>query len=108
MRVAAVQFTASADKVDNLDRLCGLVKEAANEGAELVVAPEASMHGFGQPTDPLAPVAEALDGPFVRGLGDAAREHRITVVAGGVETGPGGPPPADNTPVGIRPGGPLP
>src|SRR4051812_17186082 len=86
MRVAVVQFVAGDDKPANLVRLRDLIGKAAAEGAELVVAPEASMHGFGEPDTPLAPVAESLDGPFVSELADVARAHRITVVAGMFES----------------------
>lgn len=82
MRVAVVQFTAGTDKQENLSRLVGLVERAAAAGAALVVAPEASMHGFGTAETPLAPVAEPLDGPFVGGLRAAAARSGVTVVAG--------------------------
>ena len=82
MRVAIVQFSAGEDKAANLARLVELVGQAASAGATLVVAPEASMHGFGDPDTPLAPVAEPLDGPFVTGLRAAAARHGVTVVAG--------------------------
>jgi predicted amidohydrolase len=60
----------------------GLIARAAGHGARLVVAPEASMHEFGSPDVPLAPVAEPLDGAFVTGLREEARRHAVTVVAG--------------------------
>lgn len=82
MRVAVVQFSAGEDKPANLDRLLALVAEAAGAGATLVVAPEASMHGFGTGDTPLAPIAEPLDGPFVTGLRKAAARHGVTIVAG--------------------------
>ena len=88
MRVAVVQFAAGDDKPANLARLIRLVGDAASAGAELVVAPEAAMHGFGGPDVPLAPVAESLDGTFVTGLALTAKEYGVTVVAGMFETGP--------------------
>jgi predicted amidohydrolase len=107
MRVAAVQFTSSSDKADNLDRLRGLIKEAAGEGVQLVITPEASMHGFGTPADPLAPVAESLDGPFVTGLAESAREHGVTIVAGMFESVPDDPAHAYNTVVALGADGAL-
>ncbi|MFL6238608.1 MAG: carbon-nitrogen hydrolase family protein [Actinomycetes bacterium] len=107
MRIAAVQFTASSDKADNLERLRAQVKAAAAEGAELVVTPEASMHGFGKPTDPLAPIAETIDGPFVSGLAGAAREHGVAVVAGMFELVPGDSAHAYNTVVAVGADGSL-
>jgi predicted amidohydrolase len=107
VQVAALQFTASSDKAENLRRLSDLIKDAAARGAELVVAPEASMHGFGKPTDLLAPVAEALDGPFVSGLAATAREHAVTIVAGMFEAVPDDAAHAFNTVVVIGPDGSL-
>lgn len=86
MRAAVVQMAASDDKAANLHRLTTLVRRAAGEGAELVVCPEAAMHDFGPPDAPLGPVAERLDGPFVTGLRESARELGVTVVAGMFET----------------------
>jgi predicted amidohydrolase len=89
MRAAVVQMAASDDKAANLARLSDLVRRAADEGAELVVGPEAVMHDFGRPDQPLAPVAEPLDGPFVTSLHRLASELSITVVAGMFETASG-------------------
>ncbi len=47
------------------------------------------MHDFGPPDLPLGPVAESLDGPFVTGLQEVARETRTTVLAGMFEAGEG-------------------
>jgi predicted amidohydrolase len=105
MRVAVVQFAAGDDKPANLARLTELVGEAAVGGAELVVAPEASMHGFGSPDVALAPVAEALDGRFVAGLSSAAKQQGVTVVAGMFETAPDDR--AFNTVVALGPDGAL-
>src|SRR3954453_22672971 len=88
MRVAVVQFAAGDDKPDNRGRLTSLVQTAAAAGAELVVAPEASMHPFGAPDLALAPLAEPLDGPFVEGVAGAAKQHGVTVLAGMFETAP--------------------
>ena len=107
MQVGVVQFAAGADKDANLDQLTALVADAAAQDADLVVAPEASMHGFGTGDEPLAPVAEALDGPFVTGLSAVARTHQVTVVAGMFETVPDDVARAYNTVVAIGPDGDL-
>lgn len=86
MQVAVVQYAASDDKPANLDRLSSLVRQAATAGADLVVAPEAAMHGFGAADTPLAPVAEPVDGPWVSGLADVARGAGVAVVAGMFES----------------------
>ncbi len=82
MRVGLLQVAASEDKDANRAALVAGVEALARDGAQLVVAPEASMHGFGAPNLPLAPVAEPLDGPFVRALTAAAKKHGVTVLAG--------------------------
>lgn len=81
MQVAVVQMSATTDKAENAAAIERLVAQAA-PGADLVVLPEAVMHDFGKPDDPLAPAAEALDGPFVGLLRRLAGEHDVTVVAG--------------------------
>lgn len=105
MRAAVVQLASSDDKSANLRRLVELAREAADQGAELVVAPEAAMHDFGPPDMPLGPVAEPLDGPFVSGLQAAAAQLRITLVAGMFESAPDGR--AYNTVVAVDPSGAL-
>lgn len=89
MRVGVAQFAAGMDKADNLSRLCALIDAAASRGAELVIAPEASMCDFGPPDLPLAPLAEPLDGPFVTTLSAAASRQNLTVLAGMFEVGDG-------------------
>jgi predicted amidohydrolase len=86
VQVAVVQFASTDDKPANVARLKELIAQAADRGATLVVAPEASMHSFGLPEQPLAPVAESLEGAFVTGLAEAAQKHAVTVVAGMFET----------------------
>ncbi len=82
VRVAAVQFTASRDKVANRDHLAAYLGQALSAGADLVVAPEAAMYPFGRPDEPLAAAAEPLDGPFVGMLQDALQGSDATVLAG--------------------------
>jgi predicted amidohydrolase len=82
MRVGVVQFASGFDKDANLERLCQLVASAADEGAELVIAPEAAMHDYGPADFNLAPVAEKLDGPFVAELASLAAGRGVTVLAG--------------------------
>lgn len=104
MRVALVQFRAGSDPVDNRGRLTSLVREAIGHGAQLVVCPEAAMAGFGRPTDPLAPLAEALDGPFVTALTAVAAGSTATVLAGMFEA-TAQPPGAYNTVVAVTAAG---
>ena len=105
MRVGLLQLAASEDKDANRAAVVAGVEALAGEGAQLVVAPEASMHGFGTPDLPLAPVAEPLDGPFVTALAAAARAHGVTVLAGMFEPVEGDPSRAYNTVVAVGPDG---
>lgn len=105
MKVALAQFAAGEDKAANLERLHDLAGKAAAEGASLMLAPEASMHGFEPDDQPLADVAEPLDGGFVTRLSEMAGEYGITIVAGMFETAAGGK--AFNTVVAVGPDGVL-
>src|SRR3954466_11085532 len=107
MRVAVAQFLAGEDKAHNLSRLGELVAQAAASGATLVVAPEASMHGFGSGEEPLAPIAEPLDGAFVSGLQKCASRHGVTIVAGMFEPVEGDTARAYNTVVAVGSDGEL-
>jgi predicted amidohydrolase len=74
-------MSATTDKSGNaaaIERLVGSV----GAGCDLVVLPEAVMHDFGKPSDPLAPAAEPLDGPFVGLLRRLAGQHGAALVAG--------------------------
>ena len=107
MRVGLLQVAAGEDKDANRAAVVGGVEALAADGVDLVVAPEASMHGFGTPDLPLAPVAEPLDGPFVSALATAARAHGVTVLAGMFETVDGDSSRAYNTVVAVGPDGGL-
>lgn len=86
--VALAQLRSTDDKQANLANIASFAASAAQAGARVVVFPEAAMHDFGRPTTPLAPVAEAVDGPFVTRLRELARSQRITIIAGIFETSP--------------------
>lgn len=85
LRVGVVQFAASADPAANLEALTPLVRDAAAQGARLVVCPEASIaFDAAQPDLPQA-VAEGFDGPFLGALAALARELGIDLVVGTYE-----------------------
>jgi predicted amidohydrolase len=88
MRVAVVQFAATADKDRNRALLRDGVRAAADLGANLAVLPEAAMHPFGGPGESLRAVAEPLDGPFGTELVEAAAKGGLTVVGGIFEPAP--------------------
>ncbi len=80
MRVAAIQLNSTADVDRNLEIAERLVREAAADGAELVVLPEKwSMLAAGEQ---LAERAEPLDGPIVSAARAWASELGIHLLAG--------------------------
>jgi predicted amidohydrolase len=85
VKVAVAQFATDLDKEANRATAVAAVREAAGQGATLVVLPEASMCGFGSPRTDLSELAEPLDGPFVSALAAAAAETGATVIAGTFE-----------------------
>jgi predicted amidohydrolase len=86
MRVALCQMPVSSEPSVNLGRVRQALADAAQAGAQLAVFPEGTQARFG--TD-LRAAAEPTDGPFCRGLSEAACDHGIAVVAGVFEPGPG-------------------
>jgi predicted amidohydrolase len=88
VKVAVAQWAVSPDSWErNLGVLSELVRAAADDGATLVVAPEAAMLDFGPPEGELA--AQALDGPWVSGLQRLAAATGVTLLAGMFEAVPG-------------------
>ena len=80
MRAAAVQLNSTDDYERNLRVAEALVRDAAADGAELVVLPEKwTLLG---PPDSLRAAAEPLDGPALGAAADWARELGIHLVAG--------------------------
>jgi predicted amidohydrolase len=79
---AVVQMTSTADAERNLATAERLTAEAAQRGAGFVALPEnfAFLRSTGDP----APEAQALDGPWVRRMADAARKHAVTLLLGSV------------------------
>ncbi|GGS52873.1 apolipoprotein acyltransferase [Planobispora rosea] len=87
-RIALCQIPVSEDPGVNLRQVRTSLARAAEDGAELAILPEATLTRYGKR---ILDLAEPLDGPFVTGLAEAAREHGVSVVAGVFEpaTGPG-------------------
>ena len=82
MRAAAVQLTSTADRGRNLATADRLTREAAAQGAELVLLPE-KWANLGTPED-TAKGAEPFDGPALRWAGETAKELGIDLVAGSI------------------------
>lgn len=98
-RIALCQIPVSEDPGVNLSRARDALGEAAAGGAELAVLPEATLTRYGRR---ITDLAQPLDGPFVTGLAEAAREHGLSVIAGVFEPGEGR---VHNTAVAIGPSG---
>lgn len=79
MRIALCQLTSTPEPKVNLDLVAERTAQAAREGAELVVFPEATMARFGAT---LAPIAEPLDGPWATAVAEIAGRAGVTVAAG--------------------------
>jgi predicted amidohydrolase len=103
LRAAAVQLNATDDKERNRAAAESLVREAAGEGAELVVLPE-KWSVLGAP-EALRAGAEPLDGPTITHMRELARELGIDLVAGSVVERVEGRDKLSNTSVHIGPDG---
>ncbi|NUT40058.1 MAG: carbon-nitrogen hydrolase family protein [Thermoactinospora sp.] len=80
--IALCQIPVSPDPSVNLKRAQEALAHA--RGADLAIFPEATLTRYGTR---ITELAEPLDGPFVTGLAQAAREHGIAVIAGVFEPG---------------------
>jgi predicted amidohydrolase len=87
--VAVGQLATGLDKADNLARVCGMITEAAAEGAVLVVTPEYGMYCDLRRQGPAGGFAETLDGPFLTAVRDTVRAEGVTAVVGMFEEVPG-------------------
>jgi deaminated glutathione amidase len=88
MRLALCQLAVSSKPAVNLARVQSALREAADQGADLAVFPEATQLRFGSD---LAAAAEPVStGVFAAGLASAAKETGVALVAGVFEPAPDG------------------
>lgn len=89
MKIALGQFATDVDKAVNLATAEAAIREAAQAGATLLVLPETFM-AFIAPDSPTryADIAEPVDGPFARALGQAAGRAGIELIVGIYERHP--------------------
>lgn len=83
LRAAALQMSPSDRRDDNLDRALALCREAADEGAQLMVLPELFLgHYFCQrPNADEFARAEPVPGPATAALAALAAERDVAIVA---------------------------
>ncbi|MCE7030544.1 nitrilase-related carbon-nitrogen hydrolase [Jiella avicenniae] len=81
-RIAVGEFAPAGNVSRNIETIAGLAREAAGDGAELLILPERALTGL---TDPGA-TAIALDHPAVARLAAIVRESGLFLVAGLAET----------------------
>ena len=79
MRLALAQILSGPDPAANLQLVRETTVRAAEQGAELVVFPEATMRCFG---GSLTEVAEPVEGPWATGVREIADAAGVVVAAG--------------------------
>lgn len=102
LTAAVAQFAPSEDKAANLDTIVDLLRQAADQNADLVVLPEYAVFTVPTMDDRFVRTAEALDGSSVTRLAQAGAELGLTVIAGINESAGNGK--IHNTLVGIQGG----
>ncbi|XP_053076710.1 omega-amidase NIT2 isoform X1 [Acinonyx jubatus] len=81
-RLALIQLQVSSLKSDNLTRACGLVREAATQGAKIVSLPECFNCPYG--TKYFPQYAEKIPGESTQKLSEVAKECSIYLIGGSV------------------------
>ncbi|WP_159571543.1 carbon-nitrogen hydrolase family protein [Curtobacterium sp. 18060] len=116
LTIAAAQFAPVDDPAANLETVRTAAADAAARGAALLVTPEYSSYFTADIDDRFVAAAQPLDGPFVSGLRDIARDTGVALIVGIAETTdaettdaatPAGPTRFRNTLVAVLPTGEL-
>lgn len=83
MKIACVQMNSTSDRDENVAKACRHIADAARAEADLVVLPEFfNTIFFAQYQDPRHhALAEPDSGPTISAIAEAARRHRIAVIA---------------------------
>lgn len=92
LRLALCQVeTAAFDAEGNMERLLAALEAARAQEADLALAPECVLHGYGFPEDPraarerMAEVAERIDGPRMLRVRETCRRLSLPAVVGFAE-----------------------
>lgn len=86
MKVAAFQMSAGIAPEERLARIGAAMQEVADHGADLLVAPELALSGYGR-GDGFHTLAQPADGPWVKALQAMVAETGVSLVAGFPERG---------------------
>lgn len=103
MLTAIAQFAPTTNFTNNIDTMVRLTFEAAQSNAELVVFPEESMLITEGLDEPLREVVAARWPEFEATITALAKQHGVTIIAGGYE--PNGSDRPNNTIIAIDPAG---
>ncbi|NWX87221.1 NIT2 amidase, partial [Nothoprocta ornata] len=87
-RLALIQLQVSTVKADNLQRACGMVKEASAKGAKVVALPECFNSPYG--THYFKEYAEKIPGESTQKLSEVAKECNVYLVGGSIPEEDGG------------------
>ena len=82
LTAAIAQFAPGEDKAANVDTMIGLLTQAAERGAQLVVLPEFAVFTAPAMDDRFVDSAEPLNGPSVTRLARASAELGVSAVVG--------------------------
>ncbi|ROS74911.1 putative amidohydrolase [Curtobacterium sp. PhB130] len=85
LTIAAEQFAPVDDPVANLETVRNAAVEAAARGADLLVTPEYTSYFTAEIDDDFVAAAQPMDGPFVTGLRQVARDTGVALVVGTAE-----------------------
>jgi predicted amidohydrolase len=87
MRVAAIQYRPpKGEPVRAREALCGMVQQACQQGASVVVCPEMATTGYVWPSpQAIMPHAEPAQGPTAAALGEAASHGQAWIFCGFAE-----------------------
>lgn len=81
-KIAIVQFKASTNKNQNLNKILDYIEKASKKGAKLCAFPEFMMFytTSSQSPNKLASLAETVNGNFVKTIAKQAKKHSIEVI----------------------------
>ena len=80
MKIALCQILSTANPQDNIEIVKNYAREAAANGAEIIVFPEATQRAFG--TGRMDETAEPIGGPSDEAVTNLAQDLNVTIVVG--------------------------